>query len=302
MSTINIMSFVALAFALPAQAQIRVDARIHTSAGSCSSCDLSQRRMNGMMLQDSDFSKSLFNSSNLSGATFDRANLSEAHFRKALLLRVKGESVKLSGANFEDATLTEAALNNSDLTETDFRRADLTRTTFSTTDFSGSNLSSASAPDANFAGSHFISARMDHMNLRNAVLSGGNFTGAKFGDAMMLDAKIDGANLSGADLSQVQGLKQTDLDMACGDSDTRLPVGFSVPYCADTMTQSAMAHRTAGQGHIPPHMARAAADLDDAIENIEKLLSDPPGSDKKLRRKLQAIHADVVASRKAIER
>jgi len=283
-----------------AYAQIRVDARIQTSFGSCSGCDLSKRRMNGMKMQDSDFSKSLFNSSNLSGARFDRANLSEAHFRKALLLRVVGKNVNMSNASFREATLTEAALNNSNLTGTDFRRADLTRSTFDTTNFSDANLMSASAQDANFSNSIFVGARLDHVNLQQANLTGGQFQNVKFGNAILRDAQITGANLSGADLSQAQGLNQTQLDTACGNGDTRLPFGMSLPYCLPV--QPSAGHESAGHDHLDPKMARAAQDLDDAIDTLEKIMANPPSSEKKLRRKLQSIHADIMSSRKALER
>jgi len=284
-----------------AQAQIRVDARIQTSFGSCSGCDLSKRRMNGMKLQDADFSRSLFNSSNLSGARFDRANLSGAHFRKALLLRVKGEGVNMSKANFRDATLTEASLDNSNFESSDFSRADLTRASFHTTNFKSTNFISAMAQEADFSNSVFDNARLDHVNFRKANLSGGDFKNARFGDAILLETTINGADFSGADLSGVQGLEQAQLDFACGSSATRLPFGMSVPYCSDIPT-SHSPHGDYEHAHLDPQMARAAKDLDDALDTLENLLAAPPSSEKKLRRKLQAIHADISASRRAIER
>lgn len=290
----------ATSFVPDAHAQIRVDATIHTSAGSCASCDFSKRRMNGMRLQDSDFSKSLFNSANLSGAQFDRANLSEAHFRKALLLRVNGESVNLSGAMFQDATLTEAVLNNSDLKNSDFTRADLTRTTFDTSDFTDSDLSSASASDSNFHNSEFKRARLDHVNFQNSDLREANFENAHFGMASMLGVKLEGAILSGADLSQAQGLRQAELDKACGDSDTLLPDGFYVPYCTGDAQMTSARHRLVAHGHLNPRMARAAANLDDALERLETVML-TYDDNKIMQRELQAIHADIVATRKSIE-
>ena len=49
----------------------------------------------------------------------------------------------------------------------------------------------------------------------------------------------------------------------------------------------------------PDHINQAAEDLDDALKSIETLLS--TASDKQSRRKLQAIHADVMAARDALE-
>ncbi len=42
---------------------------------------------------------------------------------------------------------------------------------------------------------------------------------------------LSGARLQGADLSAVSGLTQRDLVDACGDANTKLPVGLVVPYC-----------------------------------------------------------------------
>ena len=88
-----------VAFTLPANAQIRVDARIHSSAGSCSQCDLSNKRMNGVKLKNANFSGSIFNNSNLSGGNLDGSNLTGSHFRKALLYSVEGKNVNLNGAD-----------------------------------------------------------------------------------------------------------------------------------------------------------------------------------------------------------
>ena len=207
----------------------------------------------------------------------------------------------MSKANFRDATLTEASLGNSNFERSDFSRADLTRASFHATNFKSASFISAMAQEADFSNSVFSSARLDHVNFKKANLSGGQFQNARFGNAILRDATIVGADLSGADLSQVQGLEQSQLDFACGSSDTRLPFGMSVPYCSDSLASSA-AHGASEHAHLDPKMARAAKDLDDALDTLEKLMEDPPSSEKKLRRKLQAIHADISASRRAIER
>ena len=112
---------------------------------------------------------------------------------------------------------------------------------------------------------------------------------------------MNDADLSGADLRDVTGLTQAQLDTACGNYKTRLPTGLSVAYCKselDTFGEHAKPHRRAG-GH-PPHIHRATEDLDDALKSIESMLS--ASDDKQMRRSLQAIHADVIAARDALER
>ena len=107
------------------------------------------------------------------------------------------------------------------------------------------------------------------------------------------------ADLSGADLRDVTGLTQAQLDTACGNYETRLPTGLSIAYCKpdiNTHSEHAKNHRP---GHLPPHINRAAEDLDDALKSIELMLS--TSEDRTSRRRLQAIHADVMAARDALE-
>lgn len=271
------MSLAALALAMPASAQIRVDARIQMSSGSCSGCDLSNKAMNGVRLNNADLSRSNFNNSNLSGGSLDGTDLSGAYFRGALLIRVKGDSVNWPNAVLEDATLTEARISNSKLTEANLSRANLSRAVFSDTNFQGAQFT-----NANLTGTHF---------------QNGQFQTARFDGAIFIDAKLDGADFSGADMSTVQGLKQSQLDVACGDEKTRLPVGLSLPYCDDV--NPAMAEH--GHSNLNADMAQIAERLDRAISDVENLLAASGPRERALRTRLQRIHSDLVQSKAALE-
>ena len=295
---ITLSALALAAFSLPAAAQIRVDARIHSSAGSCSQCDLSNKRMNGVKLKNANFSGSIFNNSNLSGGNFDGSNLTGSHFRKALLYSVEGKNVNLNGADLQDATLTEAKLAESVFIGTNFRRADLTRGQFQGGDFRKTSFQRATATDVNFQNGNFAEAKLDHINLHKATLDGGNFKGVTFGNAILLDATMMATDLSDADLSMTQGLKQEQLNAACGNMNTKLPYGLSVPYCEGSLTAEAQNDHS----QLDPEMARAAKRLERAIEDVEQLLKATPSSNRPLRRKLQSIHADIVKSKRAIEK
>jgi len=283
---------------MTAQAQIRVDARIHSSSGSCSQCDLSNKRMNGVKLKNANFSGSSFNNSNLSGGNFDGSNLTGTHFRKALMYRIKGNNVNLNGANMADATLTEANLGDSVFIGTDFKRADLTRGKFQGGDFRQTSFERAIASDVNFENTNFDGAKLDHINLQKANLKGAKLNNVTFGNAILLGAELDGANISDANMTQVQGLKQEQLDRACGNANTRLPFGLSVPYCEGTL----MTQLEHGHDDMDPELAKAAKRLDRAITNIEIILKATPKDNRPLRRKLQSIHSDLIGSKRAIER
>ena len=285
-------------FAASASAQIRVDARIHSSAGSCSQCDLSNKRMNGVKLKDANFSGSIFNNSNLSGGNFDGSNLTGSHFRKALMYSVEGKNVNMNGADLQDATLTEAKLGNSIFIGSNFRRADLSRGEFEGGDFRKTSFERATATDVNFQNSNFAEAKLDHINLHKANLDGGHFNNVTFGNAILLDATMMATDLSDADLSMTQGLKQDQLNAACGNMNTKLPDGLYVPYCEGSMVAEV------GHNHdsLDPEMAKAAKRLERAIEDVEIILKATPTSNRPLRRKLQSIHSDLVKSKRVIER
>ena len=280
--------------------QVKIDARLHTHSGSCSNCDLSNKTMTRMKLQNSDLSGSIFNRSNLSGGNFDNSNLSAAHFKRAYLVGVSGNKVNFEKATMLDATLIEAKLSESNLRETNLRRADLSRGVFHDSIFNDSNLTSVSAAEADFSNSHFVNVSADHINLEGANLTGTILKDTRFGNAVFENATLTDADLSGANLRDVTGLTQVQLDSACGNHKTRLPTGLSVGYCKtelDTFEGHAKHHHP--KGH-PPHINRAAEDLDDALKSLESILSTV--EDRATRRSLQAIHADVMAARDALER
>lgn len=280
-----------LALPLSASAQLRVDTRIVASSTSCSQCDLSGKRMNGMTLKNADFSGSLFNNSNLSGGKLHGSDLTGAHFRKAMMYGVKGEQVIMRGAVLEDATLTEADLSHSTMRQANLHRAEMTRGIFRFNDFQSANLIGASAPSVDFTRSNFDRARMDNADLSGATLDGGQFTGVRFGFANMEKASLEGANLSDADLTHVVGLTQDQLDQACGNMNTRLPDGLNLGYCEGAMTAPR-------QPHPPGHSHQVLQGLDRAINDIEAMIAMEP--DAATRSRLQKVHRELTQSRAAV--
>jgi uncharacterized protein YjbI with pentapeptide repeats len=57
-------------------------------------------------------------------------------------------------------------------------------------------------------------------------LVGGYFSSSNFAGANLANA-----NLSGAELAGARGLTQAQLNKACGDAETTLPRGLTVPTC-----------------------------------------------------------------------
>lgn len=279
-----------------AQAQLRVDTRLYASSGSCSQCDLSGKRMNGMTLKNANFSGSLFNNSNLSGGKLDGSDLTEAHFKKALLYGVTGQQVIMRGAVLEDATLTDAALSHSIMRQANLHRADISSGQFHNNDFRSANLISASAQASDFSHSNFNHARLDNADFSGAILNGAHFNGTRFGFTNLTSASLIGANLSDADLTQSIGLTQAQLDGACGNMNTRLPDGLHLSYCEGVTLEAA----NRSHHDLPTEVQRAAARLDRAIIDIETLLSVETNAPTRTR--LQRIHRDLSQTRDALTR
>lgn len=138
--------------------------------------------------------------------------------RNALeFLVARGEylyGVDLSGDNFrryqylQEANLENAAMPNSFLRYVDF---------------SGAILSGSLLDNADLTGSSLVNAKLNSAKLRDAILQKSNLS----------SARIRQADFSGADLRQSEGLSQSQLDEACGDNDTLLPGGLSIPPCSN---------------------------------------------------------------------
>lgn len=105
----------------------------------------------------------------------------------------------------------------------------------------GTDLSNQCLQNSNFQGTDLTDAKLvmsclSHANLRQASLrhadlSGANLFEAKLDAADFTGAVLSSTSLKSADLSRTKGLTQAQLDLACGDANTRLPAGLSVKRC-----------------------------------------------------------------------
>ena len=312
------VGFVTAILSATAMAQTPVSTSVQMS-GSCSKCDLSHRDMERMSLQGSNFSGSNFSHSNLSGGKFYKSNLAGASFNKAYMMRVEGDGVILHKSNLRDATLSEATLTNSDLSNADLRRADLTEGNFSGSSFQGSILKASDAMEANFQGANFVGAYLTHGNFTDANFSDANLTNTSFGDAILDGCAFNNANLSGANLRDVNGLRQHQLDQACGNEKTVLPDDLSIPHCTkdrqfDVMADVQPAPAAANpniQAVVPPQAPTPAvpyylrpenrqtapthiqSDLDIALSLLEQAMrSTPMNSPSRARLEQAAAHIE----------
>jgi len=124
----------------------------------------------------------------------------------AAVAKIHGGIVDCVGCDLKGADLTNTCVKEHDL-----RGAD----------FTGANATLMCMSFANFTGVSF----------RGTELSGANMAGAKMDGADMTGAKTSITSFLGTDLRRVKGLTQKQMDVACGDTKTRLPAGLHIHRC-----------------------------------------------------------------------
>lgn len=166
--------------------------------------------LTGADFSASDLRRANLNSANLEQSTLVRASLAGASAQKANFAKAEGYRSSLAGISAEGASFAGAELQRSDfsgavLTGADFEKAELGR--------------------ANFDKAVLTGTRFPLANLARADFSGASFQGAiDFKKAFMFLTRIEGLDLSAA-----TGLDQAQIDIACGNADTKLPSGLTKP-------------------------------------------------------------------------
>src|ERR1700759_150675 len=104
--------------------------------------------------------------------------------------------------------------------------ADLTNTSVKEHDLHGANFDGANATLMCMSFANFPNA-----SFRGTDLSGANLAGAKMDGADLTGAKTSITSFLGTDLTKVKGLTQAQLNVACGDTSTKLPPGLKIHTC-----------------------------------------------------------------------
>lgn len=151
----------------------------------------------------------------------------------------------LNGANLEEAVMARAWLTGATAEKTNFSRVEGYRTGFDKVTAPGANFAAAELQRASFKGAVLTNAVFDKAELGRADFSGAELTGARFrytnlSRADLSQAKFEGGldfshaflfltRIEGLDLSTSTGLEQAQVDLACGNDQTKLPSGFTAP-------------------------------------------------------------------------
>ena len=145
------------------------------------------------------------------GVFLEDVDLRGAVLRNAKLMGADLTSARLHGAELRGANLFGAKLHKAGLTDTDLREA---------------NLQSADLRSAGLEGGELRGADVRHANLSEADLDDTLWEGADLSGAILYNARLRNANLR-----DTIGLRQDQLDAACGDKRTDLPDGLTIRFC-----------------------------------------------------------------------
>ena len=173
------------------------------------------------------------------------ADLQKADLRRTDLSLTDLRQANLTSANLEKATLVRALLGGASADKADFGRVEGYRTDFSRVLATGASFKSAELQRADFTDAVLTGADFEKAELGRAVFKGADLQDNSFSYANLARAEFQGADigsgldftgaymflthLDGVDLSTVKGLQQPQVDLACGDTKTKLPAGLTAP-------------------------------------------------------------------------
>ncbi|MCB1455830.1 MAG: pentapeptide repeat-containing protein [Nitratireductor sp.] len=199
-------------------------------AGECDNSpqagiDWSGCRKRNLILEGSDLSGANLGDADFTSTDLRNALFEKTDFSKATLVRSMLDQSRAAGANFEKAvgfrtSFAGTNLAGSNFVKSEMQRADFTGADLSNVDFQKSELGRASFSKANIEGTGFRYANLARADFRDAVFQSSiDFTGAY----------LYRTRLENVDMSKAIGLNQWQLDMSCGNGETRLPEGLIPP-------------------------------------------------------------------------
>jgi uncharacterized protein YjbI with pentapeptide repeats len=176
------------------------------------------------MLDGQDFSGSKFDNANLSLSNLDGSN-----FTGASLVKTDFSRASFNHSNFSEADLTKsvgyrAIFNNAIFSNTRMSKTELSRASFEAASFVNVDWSRAELGRVNFSDAQLRDVDFEYSNLSRVSFNGAKLTNVNFSGAYTFLTRFENV-----DLSATSQLTQVQLDMACGNTNTRLPQGLERP-------------------------------------------------------------------------
>ncbi len=219
-----------LAFAMVFSASVSAfgyDAAVAADCGSMASpgLDWSECNKKSIIIPGSNLEGANLTGTDFNATDLGNSNLTSANFEKASLMRASLAGAKAENANFSRVEAYRSSFTGISADGASFASAEFQRADFSGASLKKANFEKAELGRANFQKAILTDARFWLANLSRADLTGSTIEGKPvFEGAFMFRTRIEGLDLSAA-----QGLQQPQIDLACGDTSTKLPAGLSTP-------------------------------------------------------------------------
>jgi len=148
-------------------------------------------------------------------------------FLVSLLLLGLSAGSQAQPTPYDPAAVASIRAGHHDCPHCRLAHADLTNTCVKHGDLEG----------ADFTGAKLVLMCMSYGDYKDASFRDANLSGANLAHGHLDGADLTGARLTitsikGADLSRAKGLTQAQIDQACGDAETRLPLPLHVKTCS----------------------------------------------------------------------
>jgi uncharacterized protein YjbI with pentapeptide repeats len=187
--------------------------------------DWSECRKRMLMLEHSKLDGGRFAGADLSRTDLSHSSLHNSDFTKAILLRASLAKADAVGANFSKIEGYRAELPGINAKGASFGGAEMQRANFDKAQLQDADFTKAELGRANFQKATLGNTAFATANLSRAVFQGAHMEGpVDFTNAFLFLTRIEGV-----DLSQATGLKQEQVDLACGNDKTVLPAGLTIP-------------------------------------------------------------------------
>jgi uncharacterized protein YjbI with pentapeptide repeats len=187
--------------------------------------DWSECSKRSIIIPDSNLEGANLAGTDFTGTDLANANLQSANLMKATLVRSSLSGAKAAKANFTRIEAYRSSFTNISGDGATFANAEMQRADLSGASLKGANFEKAELGRANFQKATLTDARFSLANLSRADLTGASLGGkVQFDRAFMYRTRIEGL-----DLSSSEGLQQSQVDLACGDTTTKLPAGLTAP-------------------------------------------------------------------------
>lgn len=197
--------------------------RCRTEAGP--NVDWVDCRKRMLMLNGSNFEGAKMADADLSNSDFSRSNMKNADLTKAAIIRTSFSKVDMSGATLQKVEGYRSDFNDIVAHKTNFTMGEMQRA-----NFTGADLVDADFTKAELGRAIFNKSKLGNTHFAMANLARASFKDVKVtGPVDFTSAFLFLTRFEGVDLSQATGLKQDQLDLSCGDEDTKLPAGLKTP-------------------------------------------------------------------------